>query len=88
MSNPQDIQERVTIVVTDVLQAQIPAAETNLIGAGLLDSLGFVEMIARLEREFAIRISLENIEIDQLSSIRAIAAFVAGARESAAAGSQ
>jgi len=85
MSGTASIAKRVTDLVTDVLQTRIPAATTDLIDAGILDSLGFVELIARLEQEFDIRISLENVGIDQFRSIKAISAFVSGVPESAAA---
>jgi acyl carrier protein len=76
MSDTFEIQRRVTDVVTDVLQTRIPSATTDLIDAGILDSLGFVELIARIESEFGFRISLDSVGIDQFRSIESIAAFV------------
>jgi acyl carrier protein len=85
MSDTSDIQERVTDVVTDVLQTRVPSASTDLIEAGILDSLGFVELLARLEQEFGLRISLETADIDQFRSIESIAAFIIGLSGSAVA---
>ena len=85
MSRTENIPKRVTDLVTDVLQTRIPAATTDLIDAGILDSLGFGELIARLEKEFDIHISLETLGIDQFRSVQAIAAYVSGVPESAAA---
>jgi len=85
MSGTASIAKRVTDLVTDVLQTRIPAATTDLIDAGILDSLGFVELIARLEQEFDIHISLETVGIDQFRSVKAIASYVSGVPESAAA---
>ena len=85
MSRTENIPKRVTDLVTDVLQTRIPAQTTDLIDAGILDSLGFVDLIARLEQEFDIHISLETVGIDQFRSVQAIAAYVSGVPESAAA---
>jgi acyl carrier protein len=84
MSDTQNIHKRVTDLVTDVLQAHVPTDTINLIETSILDSLGFVELIARLEREFSIQISLDSTEIDQFRSIASIAEFVAGMPEPAA----
>src|SRR5262245_21645200 len=75
-----NIENRVSGLVSDVLQTSIPAASTDLIEAGVLDSLGFVELIARVEQEFGIKVSLENIAIDQFRSIESITAFVSCVR--------
>jgi acyl carrier protein len=85
MSDAQNIHKRVTDLVTDVLQTRVPTETTNLIETSILDSLGFVELIARLEREFDIRISLDSTEIGQFRSIASIAEFIAGIPEPAAA---
>jgi acyl carrier protein len=76
MTDKQHVLDRVTNLVTDVLQTRVPSTATNLIEARILDSLGFVELIARLEQEFDVRISLDNVGIDQFRSIESIAAFV------------
>lgn len=80
-----NIQQRVSVLVSEVLQTYIPAVSTNLIEAGVLDSLGFVELIARVEQEFGVQISLESIGIDQFRSIESIAEFIAGLSKSAGA---
>lgn len=83
MSVSQSTEHRIQNLVTDVLQTSIPSTTANLIDSGILDSLGFVEIIARLEREFGIHISLETVEIGQLQSVESIARFVAGRLASA-----
>lgn len=48
------------------------AAETELLSAGLLDSVQLVELVAALEEEYGIEIPLDEIEPDNFDSIEAI----------------
>ncbi len=48
------------------------AVETELLSAGLLDSVQLVELVAALEEEYGIEIPLDEIEPDNFDSIEAI----------------
>jgi acyl carrier protein len=48
----------------------------SLIGQGVIDSTGILEVIVFLETEFSIKISDEDMTPDNFDSIDAIAAFV------------
>ena len=48
----------------------------SLVKAGALDSLGFVELLVHLEREFAVKISIEDLELDNFRSVARIAELV------------
>ena len=50
--------------------------DTDLLKTGILDSLQFVELLLRLEKEFGLTIALEDFEVDFFRSIDTIAAFV------------
>ena len=58
------------------LEITVPSYNTNLIDEGIIDSLTFVELLDQLEQNFRIRISLEDMEIDDFISIDHIAHFV------------
>lgn len=58
------------------LKLEIPSPETDLFETGVLDSLGFVELMVHLEEAFGIKIALEQVEIDNFRSIERIAAFL------------
>jgi len=58
----------------------VPSHETDLLATGLLDSLGFVELLLQLERLFGIKVTMESIEPDDFRSIVRIAAFVTAQR--------
>ncbi|WP_327004487.1 acyl carrier protein [Dactylosporangium sp. NBC_01737] len=48
----------------------------RLITGGLLDSLAAVELIAQLERQFALTVDDEDLDIENFDSVAAIVAFV------------
>ena len=76
MSEIAEIQERIARLFVDTLQRDVPSADTDLFESGLLDSLGFVDLLVQLEREFGASIALDDLELDNFSSIGRIADFV------------
>ncbi|PYT35463.1 MAG: hypothetical protein DMF52_10325 [Acidobacteria bacterium] len=77
MQGATDLQGRITRLFADRLNLEIPSAETDLFETGALDSMGFVELLAQLEREFRVEVALGDIEMDNFRSIARIADFVA-----------
>lgn len=77
MSGQRTVQERIATLFLAKLNLDVPSVDTDLLEAGLLDSLSFVELLLQLEREFGIKISLDDLEIDHLCSIAKISEFVA-----------
>lgn len=65
--------DRVQRLFVETLNVEVPSPDTDLIEGGLLDSLALVELLFALEREFAVTIPLENLDIDSFRSIRSIA---------------
>jgi acyl carrier protein len=70
------VTDRVQRLFVETLNVDVPSPDTDLIEGGLLDSLALVELLFALEREFAVTIALENLDIDVFRSIRTIAEFV------------
>jgi acyl carrier protein len=70
------VTDRVQRLFVETLNVEVPSPDTDLIEGGLLDSLALVELLFALEREFAVTIALENLDIDSFRSIRSIAGFV------------
>jgi acyl carrier protein len=54
-----------------------------LLGTGIVDSLGILEVVAFLEREFQIGVSDDDLVPEQFESIETIARFVDGKRRAA-----
>lgn len=75
--------DRVQRLFVETLNVEVPSPDTDLIEGGLLDSLALVELLFALEREFAVTIALENLDIDTFRSIRTIAEFVENTKDGA-----
>lgn len=76
MSNRMTVQRWIANWFLENLHLEIPSPETDLFETGVLDSLGFVELVLHLEQEFGVKITLEQVEIDNFRSVERIAAFL------------
>jgi methoxymalonate biosynthesis acyl carrier protein len=63
-------------LLSERVQIVAPSVDTDLMESGLLDSLTLVELMTGLEEQFGIRISFDEIEIDNFRSVTNIADFV------------
>lgn len=72
-----DVTARVEHVLRERLNLEVPARDTDLLEQGILDSLLLIDLLMQLETEFALTISLDDLEIDAFRSVGAIAKFVA-----------
>lgn len=75
-NNPADLRDRITALFAERMQIEVPAEDTDLFEAGVLDSLRFVELLVCLEEEFGAKCSAEDLELDYFRSIVKIAEFV------------
>ena len=76
-----DLRTAVATVFADALKIDVPSHDTDLLATGLLDSLGFVDLLLELERRFGLRVAMETIEPDNFRSVANIAQFIAGQRK-------
>lgn len=76
MSGTNGLHDRIGRVLTEALNLEVPAVDTDLFETGLLDSLGFVNLLLHLEQAFGVTTSLDDLEIDNFRSIARIADFV------------
>ena len=67
---------RLTRIFPEVLHIDPPAIDTDLFDTGVIDSLAFVELLLRLEQEFGVSVSVDDLEIDNFRTIERIAEFV------------
>lgn len=82
MTESLALQDRISSLVAETTNVQVPSVETDLFQTGTLDSLGFVDLLARLEQEFGMKISIEDIEIENFRCIEKITEFVANRKGS------
>ncbi len=76
MQGNDALKARITRLFAERLNLDVPSADTDLFESGALDSMAFVELLARLEGEFGIDVALADIAIDTFRSIERIAGFV------------
>ena len=74
---PVDLQAELIALFRDALNIDVPAADTDLIATGRLDSMGMIELLLNLERRYGIRIDLQTVAIERFKSVNAIAELVA-----------
>jgi D-alanine--poly(phosphoribitol) ligase subunit 2 len=60
----------------DRLLVIVGSADVDLFDTGLVDSIGLVELILELEDRFGIGLPMDNLEIDDLRTVRRIADLV------------
>ena len=60
----------------DALHLDPPPIELDLFDSGVLDSLAFVELLLRLEQDFGVSVSVDDLELENFRTIERIAAFV------------
>jgi D-alanine--poly(phosphoribitol) ligase subunit 2 len=76
MTQMTELTERIKRLLTQTLHLDIPSADTDLFDTGVLDSLAFVELLLRLEQEFGVAVTVDDLEVDTFRSVNRIAKFV------------
>jgi len=86
-----DLEREIRRILRDRLRVDVPESRAELLDSGLVDSLGFVDLVAAIEQRFEIVVSLIDVDLDEFRTIESIARFVSAARggdaEARAAGS-
>lgn len=70
---------RLGALFADTFHVEVPAPETDLLASGILDSFQFVELLLQLERRFGLRLRIDELELDDLRTLRRIARKLAAA---------
>ena len=80
MMTTVEIKHRLVALIQDRLNLAVPAADTDLIESGLLDSLALVTLIAALEESFACELPLDDFNLDNFRSVDRISEFLRSSR--------
>ncbi len=78
MVNEQNLARKINKLFEEELLIEVESPDSDLLKSGLLDSLTLVRLLLQLEERFGLKVSMENLEINDFRSIRSIAAWVAG----------
>ena len=79
MNGDHEIADRLARIFAEALHMEAPAIDTDLFDTGMLDSLAFVELLLRLEQDFGVSVSVDDLELDNFRTLGRIVGFV-GAR--------
>jgi D-alanine--poly(phosphoribitol) ligase subunit 2 len=70
------ITERLGALFTERFHIEVPSADTDLLETGILDSFQFVELLFQLEQHFGLRVSIDDIDLEDLRTLARIARLV------------
>jgi D-alanine--poly(phosphoribitol) ligase subunit 2 len=70
------LRTELTALFAEQLGIKVPSVETDLVTAGLLDSLAMVDLLVQLEQQYQLEFSAEDLQIENFRSISRIAAFL------------
>ena len=70
------VLESLEEIFREVLGIEPPSPETDLIEAGLLDSLMLITLLSELEVAYSIRVPLEDLDLEEIHSLTRLSALV------------
>lgn len=73
----EQIESAILTMMRQDLHLAVGGAEDDLLASGVLDSLALVDLLARLEQQWGITIQLDQVDLEDVRSVRRIAALVA-----------
>jgi acyl carrier protein len=76
----EPIVGEIATLMAETLQVEVGSPEDDLLATGALDSLVLIQLLVNLEKHFGLRIPLEELQIEDLRSVRSIAQLVASHR--------
>jgi acyl carrier protein len=74
------IRQKIQRILADSLNLEVTGDETRLISGGLIDSLGLVELLLQIEREFGVTPDFELLEIEDFETVAAIEQLIVRSR--------
>ena len=76
MSSNTQLLDRAMHLFERKLGLPVTSPDADLFETGMMDSLTFVNMLLQLEKEFGVRITLENIDLENFRSVAKIAEYL------------
>lgn len=85
MQDEKDLIESIQTIFSEKLMVSVDSPDRDLFEAGILDSMSLLELLLQVEERFGLRVSVAELEMEDIQSVRKIAQLVA--REVGAASS-
>ncbi len=76
----REVRDRIRTVFRTNLGLEIPSDDTDLLDAGILDTMSFVELLLHLESNFGIAFNLSDIDFENFRSVQKIARYISSRR--------
>lgn len=67
-------------LIAEKLLVEVHSPEDDLLATGVLDSLSLIELLLSLEQHFGMKIPLDELQIEDVRSVRSIANMVESKR--------
>src|SRR5579864_9062450 len=67
-------------LIAEKLLVEVHSPEDDLLATGVLDSLSLIELLLNLEQHFGMKIPLDELQIEDVRSVRSIANMVESKR--------
>jgi acyl carrier protein len=74
--SPVSLPDWIVTLFAEKLHIEVASVDTDLMETGALDSLSLVELLLHLEQGLGVKISLEDIDMDNFRSVAKIAQFI------------
>ena len=81
MLHDHDLTAEIQSILSEKLLIDVPSPDANLLEAGAVDSITLVQLLLHLEEHFGVRLALEQLDIDDFSSVQSLARLVASQRD-------
>jgi acyl carrier protein len=70
------MREQLGAIFREALHVEAPDPSTDILDAGILDSLAFVTLLFEIEQRFEVTIPLEQVDLEDLRTVDRIGALI------------
>ena len=71
------IEQEILMLLREKMALDVPSPAVDLIAAGFMDSLRLAELLTLLETDLAVRVPMEDLDLDEIRTVAGIARAVA-----------
>ena len=72
----EQLTERLGALFAETFRVKAPGPDSDLLDEGILDSFQFVELLVQIEKRFALRIDIGDVDLDELRTLDRLARMV------------
>ena len=76
MCGSSELKQRILELFRSELNVEIPSVETDLMEAGLMDSLLLVDLLMQLEKHLKFSVSIKDLDIEDFRTVTRMAELI------------